>query len=251
MGHRKCKKKWCPSCAPALAMKKNLRIQAAVERFRWPLFVTLTMKNVDDLSFGAVRDLRRAFGKMRHRKWWKKAVKGGVACIEVTNKGKGWHPHLHAVVDSRFLSVTVKEPNPCWARKCKKEAFDAAAKELGEAWAKLLGQELASIYIKRANSKTILKEVVKYAVKGSDLVACQGKLGNLVRAIEGTRLLTTFGTVYRLGKTPPSAQMDAEQIQSKASLSQGENRDSCCEHAQLIPLEVWQRRLSRPSYNHG
>ena len=119
IGRTRCKKKWCPCCAPRIAYEKNLRLGAAVERFKWPLFLTLTMKNVDDLSFGAVRDLRRSFGKMRHQKWWKKNVKGGVAAIEVTNIGNGWHPHLHAVIDCRFLSVKEREPYPDWSREEK------------------------------------------------------------------------------------------------------------------------------------
>lgn len=197
-GHKRCKKRWCPRCAPVIAAERNMRLQGAVEKMRWPLFLTLTQRNTATITPALMRQMRRNFGKLRHRKWWKKNVKGGVATIEITNIGNGWHPHLHAVIDCRWLSVKTTEPQDWSPKGDWKARCELAASEVGAVWAKLCGQELASIKIKRANKHTILKEVVKYALKGSDVADMKGKVGEMIRAMEGTRLMTTFGTVYRV-----------------------------------------------------
>lgn len=196
MGRKRCKKKWCPRCCAALTAERNNRMRQVVERFQWPLFLTLTMKNVDDLSLGAVRDLRRAFGKLRHRKFWKAHTVGGLACIEVTNIGNGWHPHLHAVLDCKWLAITVPPPQRRESRESIKAKCEAAGKELERNWSRCLKQPSSSVFVKRCNAATITKEVVKYAVKGTDLLDCKEKIGDLIRALEGTRLMTTFGTVF-------------------------------------------------------
>lgn len=200
MGRTKCRRKWCPCCAPGIAGDRNRRMRAAVERFKWPLFITLTVRNVDDLNHGAVRKLRRCFGKLRMQKWWKSSVTGGIACIEVTNIGNGWHPHLHAVLDARWLSDNVLEPRPDWSRQEKRKAFQQATTSIETRWAKLVGQDSVSIKVKRCSSSTITKEVVKYSVKGTDLATCPDHIGPLIRALDTCRLMTTFGKAYRLGK---------------------------------------------------
>lgn len=246
MGKTRCKKKWCPCCAPGIAAKKNRRLQNAIGKFRWPLFITLTMKNVDDLNFGAVRQLRQAFGRLRHRKFWTKAVKGGVASIEVTNIGNGWHPHLHAVVDCRWLAVNEMEPRPNWTKEAKMVAFTAATDEVCKVWARILQQPTASIKIKRASSGTILKEVVKYSVKGSELAECQGEIGQLVDAIEGTRLLTTFGSVFGIGDQPDPGTRVIAQVGSTNGGDPEPEREVCCSRPEMLPREIWEI-MARPA----
>lgn len=202
----RCRKKWCPVCCRRIAAERSLKFERLIAKMKWPLFVTLTMKNVDDLSFGAVRSLRRAFGKLRRKTIWTRRVVGGVASIEVTNIGNGWHPHLHAVVDCEWLAVKSDAPKADWSRERKAGAYKRAAKELEAAWAKCLGQPSASVKVKRVYSDTVAKEVAKYSVKGSDLVESAGSVGDLIRALEGTRLVTTFGTCFGAGAVvEPSA----------------------------------------------
>jgi Replication protein len=245
MGHQRCKRKWCPRCAPAIAAERNHRLAAAVETFQWPLFLTLTMRNVDDLSLGAIRTLRRSFGKMRHTKWWKARVRAGCACIEITNEGKGWHPHLHAVLDCEFLSVTLKSPHRFWSRAQKAKHFKEAASELGAKWAKYLGQPVASIRIKRAFKATILKEVVKYSVKGSDLIECQGRIGGAIRALEGTRLLTTFGHCH--GRVRKQIGPDRDQADKRSVNPEGKDgaAPACNHRGDCIPHDVFSRMLDK------
>jgi hypothetical protein len=204
------------------------------------------MKNVDDLTPEAIRKLRQAFGKMRNHKWWKKIVKGGVASIEVTNIGNGWHPHLHAVLDCRFLSKGVTEPPPSWSREEKAARYKEAAASVERVWAKLLKQPTAAIKIKRASGTTILKEVVKYSVKGSDLPKLQGKIGTVIHAMEHTRLLTTFGSVFGLGPTPEAEENQSYHKHPSKSEEPGETPTTCCSKPEIMPLDVFQMICRSP-----
>ncbi len=193
---QRCKRKWCPYCARQLAAQRTAELVHIVERFRWPLFVTLTMRNVSDLTPSAVRGLRRAFGKLRHRKLWKDRVLGGVAAVEVTNEGNGWHPHLHVVCDCKWLAIHAPAPQrgdsvPAIKAKCK-----AASQELEAVWSKILKQPTSSVRVKRADRTTISKEVLKYTVKSEDLLTSEGSAGDLIRALESCRLMTTFGQAH-------------------------------------------------------
>lgn len=193
---KQCKRRWCPSCARQLAARRSAELQYIVARFRWPLFVTLTMGHGSSANSGEIRKLRRAFGKLRHRVCWSRTVKGGIASVEINNEAGGWHPHLHVVCDCRWLALKIKEPRRDMSIAEKKEVYIKTSAELGELWASILGQPSASVRIKRADRLTIAKEVVKYTLKGSDLITSAEPIGSIIRAIAHTRLMTTFGRAH-------------------------------------------------------
>lgn len=193
---RRCSKKWCPMCVRKLATKRAEKFRAAVAAMKWPLFVTLTMRNVEDLSFDAVRKLRRAFGKLRQRKLWKAHVLGGAASIEVTNIGNGWHPHLHAILDCEWLAWRTPKPKAGDSRAQKLKLCGRAAQELERVWSRCLGQPTSSIKVKRTNGDDVVQEVLKYSVKGSDLVDSVDPVAPIIRCLEATRLVTTFGSLF-------------------------------------------------------
>lgn len=103
----------CPFCAARRAAKQVERYGqrfAEIARQRpslKPVMLTLTVRNGDDLE-ERMDHLRASFRRLqdRRRDWLKKGrgytefskVAGAVFSYEVTNKGKGWHPHLHAVL---------------------------------------------------------------------------------------------------------------------------------------------------------
>jgi hypothetical protein len=193
------------------------------------------MKNVDDLSSGGVRNLRRAFGKLRHRKFWKSSVSGGVAAVEVTNIGNGWHPHLHAVVDSPWLSNGTAAPSPRHSPEEKKRRCQLSAEEVQVQWSKCLKQPSSSIKICRANRETIAREVLKYTVKNEDLILCEGKIGDLIRALDGTRLMTTFGKAH--GQCVKDVRLEAkEKAKAQRKLDREENPPPCyCGSGDFLP----------------
>lgn len=196
----RCDIKWCPSCAPALSTRTLERYRGLCDSARWPLFVTLTIKNYESDDANFLRPLRRAFGKLRRLRWWKRAVVGGVASIEITNTGKGWHPHIHALLDCRWLAVTVPEPQHVTA-DARAARFRAAAKEVSEQWNLCTGRK-AGLKVRRiwkrdgGDPTEAAREVLKYSVKGSDLVGCAERIGPVLRMMEGTRLVTSWGSFF-------------------------------------------------------
>lgn len=104
----------CPLCAIRRGSKA---LSAYLDRYEVvrqerpelnPYLVTFTVQNGEDLaerfghlrtSFKVLTDRRKRFrGGSRGAPWTEFArVEGAVGSYEVTNKGKGWHPHLHMV----------------------------------------------------------------------------------------------------------------------------------------------------------
>jgi hypothetical protein len=136
-----CKKRWCPSCARILSADRLDRYQASIDAMKWPLLVTLTMPHSADSSDPSdVRKLRRALGKLRRLRWFKRSVSGGITSIEVTCGDNGWHPHAHMLIDCRWMAVTVPEPDYRTSKDKFKSAFKRARKEVAEQWALCLGE---------------------------------------------------------------------------------------------------------------
>lgn len=207
LAEERCKRKWCPVCSRVIAADRAQKYMRGVDQMQWPLFVTLTMPNVenlaDDLNGDAVRKLRRAFGKLRHRKLWTAHVKGGVAAIEVTNIGNGWHPHLHAILDCEWLAFQTPIPRKGASASSIKASCKAANTELGKAWAQILGVksdrkdwEGTVFKVKRTTGATVVSEVLKYSVKGGDLATCEEDIAPLIRCLDKCRLVTSFGTLF-------------------------------------------------------
>lgn len=65
----------------------------------------LTLKNIPDRDFGknTIKYLRKCFSKLIHRKFYKKSINGGFYFLHITNRGNGWHPHLHIVYDGDYI----------------------------------------------------------------------------------------------------------------------------------------------------
>lgn len=227
LAEQRCSLKWCPVCARKIVTQRSLRFERAAELMRWPLLVTLTRSNIGDISPTNIRHLRRCFGKLRQQKLWKKNVKGGVAGIELTNKGKGWHPHLHALVDCEWLAWKTPKPRPQDSRDRKAKLYQRAGAELERAWSKLIGQLMSSIDVRRKSGSDALHEATKYAVKGSDLVDSPDPIGPAIRALSSCRLTTSFGSLY-----------------GKALISAAEAKPPCpCPHCHATNMWITDQEL--------
>lgn len=202
-----CKLRWCPVCAWRIAAARTARYSAAVASMQWPLFLTLTQRNVSVLSLDTIRHMRRALRRMRQRKWWAESVRGGVASIEITNTGRGWHPHIHAVIDCRWLSVRTPPPRPLGGPGEVRAKLKQSATEVAAAWAHALGHPRATVKIKRAygsgrladptgRSKSIVHEVLKYACKPADLIDSPDPIGPILTVLAKARLVSGWGSCY-------------------------------------------------------
>ena len=193
----RCKKRWCPSCAYYVAVERVAKYRHAASCFRWPLFVTLTVPNTVDVE--GLKRIKTAWGKFRRRKLVRDKVKSGIVGFEVTNKGNGWHPHIHALLDCRWLSIWVPEPNRGDNEEEKRRKFTAAAEELGAIWSECAGHDKCSVLARRAD-KDALVEVLKYSCKGSELIDCKDAVGPLIHLMQNMRLMTTFGEIRKFKK---------------------------------------------------
>lgn len=170
----RCETKWCPLCAPALAHERRESIEWWAQRVENPLHVVLTVRNAAILTKEYVRWFKDAFSRLRRSKM-ARAWRGGFYSLEVTNEGRGWHLHLHALVDCRYID----------------------ARQLSETWARIVGQDFAIVKVKSVRDKQYLAEVTKYAVKGSVLASWTGNdIAAFVQAFDGVRTFGVFGSLY-------------------------------------------------------
>lgn len=171
----RCDKFYCPNCQPKLARTRAEGIQWWASTIRQPKHVILTVRNVPVLTVGYVRRIKKAFNQLRKTKFAKAWV-GGCYSIEVTNEGNGWHVHLHILVDCRWVD----------------------GEQLALEWAKRVKQDFAIVKVKDCRGGDYVREVTKYAVKGTDLAKWAGEQAiEYILAMTGVRCFGTFGTLYR------------------------------------------------------
>lgn len=154
-----------------------------------PFMVTLTVKNGPDLieRFNHLSGKLRAYHKRRkgarQNGEVRKAI-SGVWSYEFTNKGKGWHPHVHAV----------------WLCREAPDPF-----KLAQEWKELTGDSFIVDVrpFDLADPVGAFCEVFKYAVKFSDL-ADSDRL-RAYKTLKGKRLLDSFGDLRGLDVEPSDA----------------------------------------------
>jgi hypothetical protein len=183
----------CPLCAirrGAKSLRLYLDRWQHVQHVQQGLhlyMVTLTVKNGGELveRFTHLRDSVQVLMKRRHRvrqpSETHKAL-GGVMSFEVTNKGNGWHPHVHMV----------------WA------CWEAPVQErLQEEWHQITGDSYivdVRPFSSEQDPAEGFVEVFKYAMKFSDLSVEDNWQAAV--ALRGRRLLSGFGC-FRGVVVPP------------------------------------------------
>ncbi len=100
-----CHCRHCEPCARAKAGKivRNLREKLIGARKHEYRFFTLTLAHSDRPLSDQVKFLYASFKKLRKTQDWKRSQQGGCFMLEIKHNGKSWHPHLHGVVQGRFL----------------------------------------------------------------------------------------------------------------------------------------------------
>lgn len=172
----------CPLCAIRRGAKL---LQSYLEAFAFlqdkqphlkPYLVTFTVKNGDDLD-ERMKHLRKSLQllhKRRHRCRHATEVKkaqAGVWSYEVTNRGKGWHPHAHAV----------------WL--CSIEPDQAA---LRQEWKDITGDSfMVDVTPFTGDPVKAFCEVFKYAVKFSEMKP--EDTFHAYEVLSGSRLVASFG----------------------------------------------------------
>jgi hypothetical protein len=177
--------------------KRVDRWNHAIQKLQWPLFITLTMKNSPDPD--SLREIKEGWGKIRRRKLIQTKIKGGIATFEITNKGNGWHPHIHAVCDCRWLSLNVPEPLKRDSKDLFKEKTRLAQEELSSLWAEVINQDQAMVHVRRVyEPQSVAREILKYCMKGSELITSPDPIAPMLRVLAKTRMLAGWGNLHPL-----------------------------------------------------
>jgi hypothetical protein len=225
----RCRKRWCPVCQSIVAREKLKRWQGAVRGLQWPLFVTLTAAN--SVTIDGLPEIKKAWAKFRRRKLIREKVTGGVASFEITNNGNGWHPHLHAILDCRWLSLFTREPKRGDPREVVLELCQSAKGELSSLWADQIGQSIAIVDVARIAGDQVTAYVLKYCAKPAELLAIAEDIAPLLRMLRKTRLIAGFGSLF------PMPAVDEE-------LPAGRFCECCGDHQKWIPEDVVNRAFA-------
>lgn len=191
-----CKKSLlCPFCAARRAAKmveKNLaKVEAAMasQASLKPVMITFTVKNGENL-LERFNHLRSSYRRLQQRRrnalkgqqWTEFAkVQGAIHSYEITNKGEGWHPHIHMVallddwIDQAALSAEWKEITG--------DSFIVDIRKIKPKDVGAGGLDIASGML----------EVFKYALKFQDMTL--EDTWHAYELLKGKRLVDSFGAL--------------------------------------------------------
>ena len=188
----------CPLCAIRRGAKsldaylKRWEVIRAEQPELRPYLLTLTIKNGTDLeerqghltwALRRLMDKRRNFnaGSRGHPYTELCKAQGGVYTLELTNKGKGWHPHCHMIV------LAASQPSQC---------------ALSREWLQITGDSMI-VDCRPITGDPVegFMEVFKYALKFSDLELADN--WHAAQILKGKRLLNSFG-LFRGVQVPES-----------------------------------------------
>lgn len=198
----RCMRRYCPVCARIRAADLADRYDRVFARLNRPIFVTWTMAHSQEESLpDLLNRLRGAWRKMRRLRWFRSKVRGGVGAIEIaggaSDSASGWHPHIHSLLDCRWLSVVGGEPAPGLSLRARKAVYQAAQREVAEQWSLCLGDRPGSQFMRRAKAGTT-HEVLKYAVSSEAMLDPGLDVSALVEAMADAKLVSPWGTVRRV-----------------------------------------------------
>jgi len=168
-----CGSRFCRLCVA----KRAARVRAALLPWlkgRTYRFMTLTLKHRNDEPLRVMVDrLYERFHHLRRLSLWKKHVVGGASFLEVKRTSKGWHPHLHILIEGSYFPQS-------W---------------LSELWLGVT-RDSKVVDIRKASDERTAKYVAKYACKGfsEENPLTHDQRVELVHALHGRRLVIAFGT---------------------------------------------------------
>ena len=126
---------------------KSKKFRAIMSNFlkeeRWheiyqPTHLVLTVPHKGGIWKGKqiyITELIKAFRALRHERWWKKYIAGGLYCVEVKkNQENGYHIHLHVLCFSYQKIYTSK-----W--KEIKDPVNHVREKINKAWKNIVGNE--------------------------------------------------------------------------------------------------------------
>jgi len=102
---KRCNHSYCINCAPKRKRRWKKKLLPYLKEYKnnhlykWR-FLTISPQNFEDYEEG-VETIRKAWSKFLRRKYITERIQGSFYVIEVTEDGKGWNFHIHAIFYSR------------------------------------------------------------------------------------------------------------------------------------------------------
>lgn len=209
----RCELKICPECTPRLARERRESVEWWTKQIAQPKHVVLTVRNTSMITRSMVKDLKDSFTRLRRMKLCR-SWRGGFYSLEVTNESQGWHLHIHALVDAKFIP----------------------ADQLSVAWDQASRGAGYIVKVKDCRERSYLQEVTKYAVKGSDIASWPSHdILAFIAAFEGVKTFGVFGNLY--GKRTEWAEWIKVLQEDRATCECG-----CCRF-QFYDWSEWQWKL--------
>lgn len=180
---KQCRLRWCYHCSEARQQFITAAVFPWLDRLWEPKLLTLTMKHRDKPLSEQIDFLYKAFTKLRNRLYIKERCKGGVWFFQVTynQKTQQWHPHIHALIDSKYLRHD-------W---------------LTETWYKIT--KCSQIVHIRAihNPEKTLSHNARYAARPSALIKIPEELWpDMFEAFNGRRICGSWGNAKEISLRP-------------------------------------------------
>lgn len=154
-----------------------------------------------------VKILRKGWAKFRALAWFKRCVKGGVCAVEIStpddeNSGfdllgnHGAHPHIHALLDCRWLLVSGSMPQgPTTSPQFKRRVREIQS-EIAVQWRLCLNGIEGGIFTRRAKKDSV-HEVLKYAISSNSLINSKIPVAPIIDALSGRKAVMPFGSIRK------------------------------------------------------
>lgn len=168
-----CQDKLCSFCRKRLYGQTIRRYKEVMQGSKSLRFLTLTIVNHDQLLKSDFDRLRYYWKRLYSLKAIKSRIKGGLYVIEVTNKGNGWHIHMHIIIEGDYIPQSY----------------------ISNQWHRITGDSRI-VYISQVkNHLAVFRYISGYLLK-TPLVGDGGKI--LSAVLRNIRIINSFGTWYRI-----------------------------------------------------
>ena len=169
----RCRLRVCPLCSYRVAKEREVYVHAMCRQMDFPKMITLTMPRWKLVPQDGIKHLRKCFSKLRRTKLFKTVV-GGCYQVELVQKEDGWHIHLHALLDAKYIP----------------------RQKLWTEWGRIIGEKFPNVKIEAATNDAQKAYMCKYPVKAAEFDLSSDAIVDWYLATKGARLFSTFGKWY-------------------------------------------------------
>ena len=197
LASKQCRLRWCFHCSEARQQFITQAVSPWYLHIHEPKLLTVTLKHNQNPLIEQIDFLYKSFRKLRSRKRFKDACKGGIWFFQITynSSRQEWHPHIHALIDSKYISHHY----------------------LIAAWEKIT-QGSTIVHIRQVhNPEKTLSHNARYAARPSSLLSIpESRWCELFSAFDGRRIVGTWGEAKCISLRPkkPDDAADWESIGS-------------------------------------